>query len=60
MTITITTIEASAEDLMANRRVADALTDAISRMCDAIARPVKEQAWEWEEEGDSDAETQEP
>ena len=55
--MTITTIEASAEDLMANRRVADALTDAISRMCDAIARPVKEQAWEWEEEGASDAET---
>ena len=55
MKMIITTIEASAEDLMANRRVADALTDAISRICDAIARPVKEQAWE--EEGATDAET---
>lgn len=58
MKITITEIEASAEDLMANRRVADVLTDAISRICDVIARPVTEQAWE--EEGATDAETQEP
>lgn len=55
MKMTITTIEASAEDLAANRRVADVLTDALSRICDAIARPVTEQAWE--EEGASDAET---
>ena len=39
MKITITTIEASAEDLMANRRVADALMDALSRICDAVASP---------------------
>ncbi len=42
MKITITTIEASAEDLAANRRVADALMDALSRICDAVARPVTE------------------
>lgn len=42
MKITITTIEASAEDLAANRSVADALMDAISRVCDAVARPVAE------------------
>lgn len=42
MKITITTIEASAEDLMANRRVSDALMDALSRICDAVARPVAE------------------
>ena len=42
MKITITTIEASAQDLAANRRVADALMDALSRICDAVARPVAE------------------
>ena len=42
MKITITTIEASAEDLAANRSVADALMDALSRICDAVARPVTE------------------
>lgn len=42
MKITITTIEASAEDLAANRSVADALMDALSRICDAVARPVAE------------------
>ena len=42
MKITITTIEASAEDLATNRSVADALMDAISRICDAVARPVTE------------------
>lgn len=42
MKITITTIEASAEDLMANRSVADALMDALSRICDAVACPVTE------------------
>ena len=41
MKITITTIEASAEDLAANRSVADALMDAISRVADIIARPVE-------------------
>lgn len=42
MKITITTIEASAEDLAANRRVADALMDALSRICDAVAHPSTE------------------
>ena len=42
MKITITTIEASAEDLAANRSVADAIMDALSRICDAVARPVAE------------------
>ena len=42
MKITITTIEASADDLKANRSVADALMDALSRACDAVARPVTE------------------
>ena len=42
MKITITTIEASAEDLAANRSVADAIMDALSRICDAVARPVTE------------------
>lgn len=42
MKITVTTIEASAEDLGANRSVADALMDALSRICDAVARPVAE------------------
>ena len=42
MKIEIVTIEASAEDLAANRRVADALMDALSRICDAVARPVTE------------------
>ena len=40
--MTITTIEASAEDLAANRRVADVLMDALSRICDAVARPSTE------------------
>ena len=42
MKITITEIEASAEDLRANRSVADALMDALSRACDAVARPMAE------------------
>lgn len=42
MKITITTIEASAEELKANRSVADALMDALSRICDAVAHPVTE------------------
>lgn len=42
MKITITTIEASAEDLAANRSVSDSLMDALSRICDAVARPVVE------------------
>ena len=42
MKITITTIEASAEELKANRSLSDALMDAISRACDAVARPVTE------------------
>ena len=42
MKITITTIEASAEELRANRSVADALMDALSRACDAVARPMAE------------------
>ena len=42
MKITITTIEASAEDLAANRRVADAIMDALSRICDAVAYPSTE------------------
>ena len=42
MKITVTTIEASAEDLAANRSVADVLMDALSRACDAVARPVAE------------------
>lgn len=39
MKITITTIEASADDLKANRSVADVIMDALSRICDAVARP---------------------
>ena len=31
-------VEASAEELQANRRVADAIVDAITNMCDTIAR----------------------
>ena len=42
MKIEIVTIEASADDLKANRSVADALMDALSRACDAVARPVEE------------------
>ena len=42
MKITITMIEASAEDLAANRSVSDSLMDALSRICDAVARPVAE------------------
>ena len=42
MKIEIVTIEASADDLKANRSVADALMDALSRACDAVARPVAE------------------
>ena len=42
MKIIITEIEASAEDLKANRSVADAIMDALSRACDAVARPVAE------------------
>ena len=42
MKITVTTIEASAEDLAANRSVADALMDALSRACDAVAHPATE------------------
>jgi len=56
MKITITTIEASAEELKANRSVADAIMDALSRACDAVARPVAEveETWEEEEGGDSE------
>lgn len=42
MKITITEIEASAEDLMANRSVADTLMDALIRACNAVARPMAE------------------
>ena len=42
MKITITTIEASAEELKANRSLSDVLMDALSRACDAVARPVAE------------------
>ena len=42
MKITITTIEASAEELKANRNLSDVLMDALSRACDAVARPVAE------------------
>lgn len=42
MKITITTIEASAEELKANRSLADTLMDALSRACDAVARPAAE------------------
>jgi len=42
MKITITTIEASAEELRANRNLSDVLMDALSRACDAVARPVAE------------------
>lgn len=56
MKITITTIEASADDLASNRRVADAIMDALSRICDAVARPMTEaeETWEEEEGGDSE------
>ena len=42
MKITVTTIEASADDLKANRSVADALMNALSRICDTVARPSTE------------------
>ena len=42
MKITITEIEASTDDLMANRNLSDVLMDALSRACDAVARPVTE------------------
>ena len=42
MKITITEIEASADDLMANRSLSDVLMDALSRACDAVARPSTE------------------
>ena len=42
MKITITTIEASAEELKANRSLSDVLMDALSRACDAVARPATE------------------
>ena len=57
MKITITTIEASAEDLAANRSVADAIMDALSRICDAVARPVaaaEEVSMIREEEGEQE------
>lgn len=31
-------LEATAEELSANKRVADALVDALTNMCDSIAR----------------------
>ena len=42
MKITITEIEASAEELKANRSLSDVLMDALSRACDAVARPSTE------------------
>ena len=42
MKITVMAIEASAEELKANRSLSDALMDALSRICDAVARPVAE------------------
>lgn len=42
MKITLTTIEASAEELKANRNLSDVLMDALSRACDAVARPSAE------------------
>ena len=42
MKITITTIEASTEDIRASRSVGDALMDALSRICDTVASPVTE------------------
>lgn len=42
MKITVTTIEASAEELKANRSLADAIMDALSRICDTVASPVTE------------------
>lgn len=50
MKITVTTIEASAEELKANRSVADAIMDALSRICDAVASPVAEAEEEGEQE----------
>lgn len=54
MKITVTTIEASAEDLKANRSVADAIMDALSRICDAVAYPVAEVEEVREEEGENE------
>ena len=42
MKIEIVTIEASAEELKANRSLSDVLMDALSRACDAVARPSTE------------------
>lgn len=55
MKITITEIEASTDDLMANRRVADVLTDAISRIADVIARPA-ERAYTWDTAAEQEGE----
>ena len=40
MKITYTTIEATAEDLRANRTLAESFLDIFSRIADTIARPV--------------------
>ena len=41
MKITMTSIEASAEDLRANRTLADAISDAFGRIANVIAGPVQ-------------------
>lgn len=53
MKITMTSIEASAEDLRANRTLADALSAAFGRIADAIAGPVRHS---YDEEEEDDAE----
>ena len=48
-------IEATAEELSANRRVADAVVDAVTNMCDSIARI----PWDIPEEEEEDIQTEE-
>jgi hypothetical protein len=50
MKITITEIEATAEDLRANRTLADALTMAFSRIANSICYPKYDTEEEEEEE----------
>ena len=50
MKITMTSIEASAEDLRANRTLADAISAAFGRIADVIAGPVQHNHYVEEED----------
>ena len=56
MKITITEIEATAEDLRASRTLADALSMAFSRIADSICYP----KYDTEEEEEAEEEDDEP